>query len=358
MTTPSRVRTLLPWRVVIMLSAGLSLLIGLNAGLTRLGVWAPVDSVRVADLHGPVMVLGFLGTVIALERAQALRQAWAYLAPTLLGFGSLWLIVGLPPVTGAALMAQGALLFVAVVLALWWRSRAALVVVQVMAAALAAIAASLLLVRSVSDLISVLSAFVVITIAAERAELAQLHMGPRALTHLIGWSSSMALGAVLVLAWPETGGRIFGVTLVGVAAWLLADDVGRRTIRSTGLPRYNGAALLLGNAWLLVAGVGWCLWGSPTTTEQLDIVVHTVFLGFAMSMVMAHAPIILPAVIGKHFPYRWVLWIPLIALHLSLVVRVAGAVVEHERLWHAGGVGTVVSLVVFLLTSVSVVIRG
>ena len=47
-------------RLLLLAMGGVSLLTGLNAGLVRLGVWAPVASERVGDLHGPVMVLGFL----------------------------------------------------------------------------------------------------------------------------------------------------------------------------------------------------------------------------------------------------------------------------------------------------------
>ena len=83
-------------RVGLVALGGLSLLSGLNAALLLLGVWAPIQSDRLADVHGPVMVLGFLGTLIAIERAQALRRTWAYLAPLLLGLGALTLVFGGP----------------------------------------------------------------------------------------------------------------------------------------------------------------------------------------------------------------------------------------------------------------------
>ena len=95
-TTPPAPRTITdpgartrPVRVALIALAGVSLLTGLNAALLRLGMWAPVDSDRLADLHGPAMTLGFMGTLISLERAQALRSPLAYLAPALLGAGSL-----------------------------------------------------------------------------------------------------------------------------------------------------------------------------------------------------------------------------------------------------------------------------
>lgn len=70
-------------RVLLVALGGVALLSGLNAALVRLEVWAPVASDRLGDVHGQVMVLGFLGTLISLERAQALGRAWAFLAPAL-----------------------------------------------------------------------------------------------------------------------------------------------------------------------------------------------------------------------------------------------------------------------------------
>ncbi len=290
-----------PWPVLLL--GGLSLLAGLDAGLVRLGVWAPVASVRLSELHGSVMVLGFLGTVIALERARALRQAWASLAPALIGAGSLWLVLGLPPLTGQLLVADGAAVFVAVMVTLWLRSRSALIAVQVLAAVVMLTAAALLTVRSVVDLVPVLACFVVVTIAAERAELAQLSMGSGAITKLVAWSTGCVLTAILGLAWPVVL-RGFGVVLVGIAGWLFFDDIARRTVRTPGLPRLSAVAMLAGHGWLVAAGVGWLLLGPPSSSYQLDFVVHTVFLGFAMSMVIAHAPVILPAVTGLPVPYR------------------------------------------------------
>lgn len=61
-------------RTLLVVLGGMSLLSGLNAALVRLDVLSPVASQRIGDLHGPVMVLGFMGTLISLERAQALGE--------------------------------------------------------------------------------------------------------------------------------------------------------------------------------------------------------------------------------------------------------------------------------------------
>lgn len=345
-------------RVGLVFLGGLSLLSGLNAALLLLGVWAPVQSDRLADVHGPVMVLGFLGTLIAIERAQALRRMWAYLAPALLGSGALTLAFGGPFLLGQLLLFDGALALVVVYLFLWRRAPLGIVAVQVLSAVLAALAAALWLRVDIPALLPLLAGFLVLTIASERAELAQLALGPRATPILLGVSTAIALAATASLIWPDVGGRLFGVTLIVTSAWLVRDDVPRRMIRTDGLRRYNAAALLAGYLWLAVSGLTWIVVGVPATTATYDMAIHGVFLGFGVSMVMAHAPIIFPAVLGRDLPYRRLFWLPLTVLHVSVAVRFVGALAGVDAAWQAGGVGGVISLLLLALSIVITAVRA
>lgn len=65
----------LPIRIAPLAAGGLALLLRLDAGLPLLGLPAPLRWSRLADMHGVLKVLGFVGTVVALERAVALRRA-------------------------------------------------------------------------------------------------------------------------------------------------------------------------------------------------------------------------------------------------------------------------------------------
>jgi hypothetical protein len=71
------------------------------------------------------------------------------------------------------------------------------------------------------------------------------------------------------------------------------------TIRSTGLPRFMAANMLAGYAWLAVAATTWALTRTAYDGPAYDVVVHAVFLGFTLAMIMAHAPVILPAVLRQ-----------------------------------------------------------
>lgn len=340
---------------------GASLLAGLDAGLVRAGVWAPVPSERLGLAHGIVMVLGFLGTLISLERAQSLGRSWALLAPATLAAGSLALILGAPPVFGALLLAQGCAVFVVIYLVLWQRARAPVVAVESLAAVSALLAAVLWLVAPIPAIVCLLVTFVVLTIAAERTELAVLTMGVQAPARLLVLGSLLVLTSLLALAWPAGGLHAFGAALLAMTVWLVRDDVARRFIRASGLRRYSAAALLAGYGWLAVAGATWLVVGVPIGPAY-DVTVHAVFLGYAMSMVIAHAPIILPAVIGRALPYARVSWVPLVMLHVGLLVRVAGDVISAagagELVWQVGSVLTVLAVLVFVVVSFALVLMS
>lgn len=346
------------WRVALIALGGASMLAGLDAALLALNVWAPVPAGHLPGVHGMIMVLGFMGTLISLERAQALRQAWAYLAPGLLGAGGIALALN-QHLLGQLLLVQGMLAFALVYVFLWRRAPLPLVAVQVLSTLPALAAAALWLVVDLAGLIPLLAAFLVLTIAAERAELAQLVLGPKAIPRLVALAAWIVLAAASALVWADVGARLLGAGLVVTAAWLARDDVPRRMVRTTtGLRRYNGAALLAGYAWLAVAGLVWLVGGAPASDAAYDVVIHTTFLGFGVSMIMAHAPIIFPAVLGRPLPYRRVFWLPLALLHGGLLLRVVGDALGRGALWQGGSVVTVVSLLVFVVVSAASVVRG
>lgn len=308
-----------------------------------------------------VMVLGFLGAVIALERAQALGTSWALLAPATLAAGSLALVAGAPVVVGALLLAQGCAVFLAVYVALWRRAHAEVVAVEGLGAVAALLAAVLWLWAPIPAIVCLLVTFVVLTIAAERTELAFLTMGAGAPRRLLLLGSALTLAALLTVAWPAGGTRVFGVVLLVLAAWLVRDDVARRFVRTEGLRRFAAAALLAGYAWLAVAGLVWLVGGVPVGPAY-DVAVHGVFLGFGMSMVVAHAPTILPAVVGARLPYGPVSWGPLVLLHAGLAVRVAGDVAVAtgggDLLFRWGSALTVLAVLLFVVVSFVLVVTA
>lgn len=349
-------RTRLHPRALLVLPAGIALVVGINAGLNLLDAWPPVRSQRLADLHGVLMVVGFLGTLISLERAVALARPWGFLAPALLGTGALLLVLptSLDESIGGSFLLVGATVQVAVQIPLWRRQRDDAVLVPALGTV--SLLGGVLLWVGGADLSIALVWFVgyiVLTIAGERLELARLDMPPSAARAL--YLCGLALAALVPAAtlWPVAGSRLFGLILIAVAVWLWRFDVATRMTRSFGLPRFAAVCMLAGQVWLLVAGAIWALAGPLVEGAAWDAAIHAVFLGFAMSMVFAHASTILPAVTRVRLPYRPAMWLPLMLLHASLLVRVYGGdVMGSELARRIGGFGNGAALVLFLLVAV------
>ncbi len=347
------------FRGVFLLPAGLAMLAGANAALVLVGVWAPAPTARAGDLHGMLMVGGFLATLIALERAVALRRVSAFAVPLLLGAGGLALLTPLPLVVGQALLVGGGIALVTVYAALFQRNHDDVVLVELLAALHLTIGAGLWLRLDVPWLMPWLVGFVVLTICAERVELARLHMPPTGGRTLVLHAGLLTVTLVATLLWPAAGARLSGLVIASLVLWLVRNDVARRTIRSTGLPRFSAAALLGGYVWLLLAAVVWLVGGAQTSGVHYDLVVHAVMLGFAISMVMAHAPVILPAVLRRPLPYRPVMWAPFVLLHIGLAIRlVPGDLAGLHTVWQTGAVLNVVALLAFVVIAAGSAIAG
>lgn len=340
-----------PARALLLVPGGFALLAGLDAGLLRLGLPAPVDTARLADAHGIVLVLGFVGTVIAVERAVASGRRWCYLAPAFLGLGAALLVSPAPRHLAAIALLVGAGLLVAVYVPLWRRGWDVAVLVQA-AGALLATGAALLWAAGVpvSELLGWLAGFLILTIAGERLELARVAMlGARAEVLLVAAAAALVVGAVAQTLWPPVGFALLGAAMLAITAWLLRFDVARRTIHTTGLPRYMAACLLAGYAWLAVPGLVWLLVGPVRSGGGYDAVVHAVMLGFVVSMIMAHAPVIMPAVLRRAVPYTPLMYGPVALLHASLLLRVVvGDVRGVEWALQAGGALNIVAVFAFV----------
>ena len=315
---------------------------------------------RLPDVHGMLLVLGFVGTLIALERAVALGTRWGIAAPALLGLGAVLTLTPAPLRAGQLVLLAGAATLVAVYVPLWRRQADEAVLVQALGAVLAVGAAALWAGGvEIPLLLPWLVGFVVLTIAGERLELARLAMGPSAGAVLVLLSAGLVAGVVAALLAPHAGSVGLGLALAVLVAWLVDHDVARRTVKTSGLPRYMAVCMLAGYAWAAVAAAVWLTSGSVVDGARYDAVVHAVFLGFTISMVMAHAPVILPVVIGRPLTYHPVLLAPVVLLHASLVVRVwLGDGLGTPYAWRVGAVLNIVALLGFLAVAAGRALRS
>lgn len=348
------------------------MLAGTAAALRLLGLpgVAPLVAGRWAAVHGPVMVLGFVGTVVALERAVALRRPWGYASPALLGLGGLVSLSPAPPAVGRLALLAGSVVLVVVYARLWRRAPALPLVVEQLGALCGTVAAALWLVGvAVPFLTPWFVGFLVLTVLGERLELGAVGRAVRTLTPAarplaaerlaVALAAAYVVVATLALVLPRPGYVLLGATLTVLVVTVLRGDVALRTVRADGLTRFMAVAMLAGYAWLVVAAGVWLVAGPVWQGRAYDAALHAVFLGFVLSMIMAHAPVILPAVVRRPLPYRPVLYGPLVLLHASLLVRVlAGDAWGVPVAVQVGGVLNVVALLGFVALAAAGVVVG
>lgn len=348
-------------RLVFLLPAGFALLAGLNAALLLLGLPAPVTTTRLPQVHGVLMVLGFVGTVIALERAVALRRRLGFAAPLLLGLGGIMLLTPVPLEVGQGLLLAGCVALTWLYVPLWRRQHDDSVLIQLLGSVLAIGGALLWLGgAAMADVVPWLAGFVILTISGERLELARVaFLSTRAQGQALWIAVSIAVSCVAALLWPVVGYAVLGLSVLALCGWLAMHDVAKRTIRSTGLTRFMAACLLAGYVWLTVAGLIWLLHGATPSGVAYDAVLHAVFLGFTISMIMAHAPVILPAVLRIQLPYHPLMYVPAVVLHITLLLRIGvGDARDLPTMVQVGGVGNIVALLLFVVLMITTAVRA
>jgi hypothetical protein len=350
-----RIPVLLP-----LMGAGMiALLAGMWAGLFRLGWTLPPLRLALPMAHGPLMVSGFLGLLMGVERAIALKHGWTYVSPLLTGLGALALIIGMSVPVGPVLITLGSLGLTAVFVVIVRRHMALYTVTMGLGALAWLIGSGLWLIGwPVHRVVLWWVAFLVLTIAGERLELARILRPSRAsFVAFLIVAGLFLVGIVTSTFAYGLGVRLAGLGMIGLALWLLLYDIARHTVRKRGLPRFIAVCLLSGYAWLAAGGAMGVIFGGVAAGPRYDATLHAVFLGFVVSMIFGHAPIVFPAVLGVPLAYHPSFYLPLVLLHLSLVLRVVGDLIPWwpGRQW--GGLLNAVAILLFVANTART-IRG
>lgn len=343
------------YRFPVLILGMLSLVVGILAGIGRLGVMMPPFALNQMTYHGVLMVPAFFGTVIGLERAVAIGQRWAYIAPLLSGIGGGMLITGASPAAALLLLLLGSVIFFL----------ASLQVIKIqnaihnwilVAGALCLVIGNVLLYNAhpFNTVMLWWMTFLLLTITGERLELSRLAIQGNNKRLLLAILCLLpVLGALLISTVDATPGIvIFSLGLGTIAVWLLLFDIARRTVWLSGLTRFTAACMLTGYFWLLMSAL--LLTGFELGWEYFsrDSALHSFFLGFVFSMVIGHALLIFPAVTRLKIPYSPALYLPLLVLQISLLLRVIAGILADSTLLMQAGIGNGIALALFILTLV------
>lgn len=311
-----------------------SLIIGILGGWMRLG-WIPVNLPAAASNHGLLMTGGFLGSLIALERSMVMKHRLWLLVPFISGFSVILFLSG--NVQGG----MYALVFAAAGLSLVLYLQAAKHKIDnqwiLFLGGLLWLIGNILVLKT--GLIAAATpwwiGFILFTICGERLEMTKFLPHPKWAKPL--FYALMALFLIGINISFHGPGRLgMGIASIGMALWLMKFDMAKISMRKSGQHKYIGTGLMVGYFWFLFFGIILCF--IPHHANFYDLFLHSFFLGFAFSMIWAHAPIILPAVLNvKAELYHPILWIGWWLFQLSLAVRIISTFTGSQpfRFWSA-----------------------
>ncbi|MEQ8551907.1 MAG: hypothetical protein RIC06_00300 [Cyclobacteriaceae bacterium] len=339
-------------KVPFILLVAACLISGIFTGWYRLGYDLPVEAVFLH--HGAIMTGSFLGTVILLERIVAMKKKWLFAFPLINGSSVIFYFLDLNEVAFSCLIIGAAglvLVFYRINLKhgdlphrIMWIGATAWLIGNI----------HLLLFASYAHSILWWMAFLLLTIVGERLELSRFL--PVSNTKKYVLLVFMALFLIsCVLPFHMGGQYLTGVSMVLISGWLVLYDMIRKSVKMPGIHRFSAITLLFGYIWLAIAGMLYIL--NVTGDVTYDALIHSFFLGFIFSMIFAHAPIILPGVLGLNLrPYHPTLYLWVIIFQISLFMRVFGGLFSLSDLKQWGGLVNGIVILLFLINLVTVVV--
>lgn len=297
----------------------LSLLVGIIGGLTRMG--CGIDFPANPAHHGLIMTGGFLGGLITLERTVTMKNR-------------LWLIFPSFAATSIPILFLGQVQWAIALVSFCSLGLTVLYLRQMffhresywqllLAGSLFWLIGNIKLLQSgfVPASTNWWIGFVLFTILGERLELNRFVPTPSPAKWIV-WTLLIALAVSIFLPFHSSGIELTAVLIICVTAWFLRYDLARISVFKNGIFRFTGASILVAYGWLVIHAL--IILMAENHVYFYDLYLHTFFLGFAFSMIWAHAPSILPAVlkinVKIYHPLLWVFWW---IFQLSLAGRVA-----------------------------------
>lgn len=349
-------------RILLLVTIAAALLGGLGSGLARLGWRMDSQSQNWILIHGPLMISGFLGTLICLERAVALasRYRWSMTVPAITALGTITLLLMRDVMLPKLLLSLGSLGLL-ILFGLMLRLHPSRDILIMAAGSLVWLIGNVMWLNGepVYQVVHLWTAFLILTIVGERLELSRVRRLTRISEYLLVLTSAVYLAGVLLTIFNlGTGIRLLGIGAVLMAGWLLRYDIARRTILQNGLPRYIAACLLIGYVWLGFGGAVAIWKGAVYAGPDYAVILHAFLLGFVFSMIFGHMPIILPALTGLRLNYHPAFYAHLILLHTALIYRMYGNLALDFTARRHGGLINAVAILLFLAVTVLTLIRS
>jgi hypothetical protein len=333
-------------RLSILLFAMFCLLLGLWSGLTRIG-WG-LTILPITAHHGAIMVGGFLGTLVALEKIIPLKNKNLYLIPILNISSVVFFFVNQPQISFYLLAISSAAL--SFVFFYYLKKQRSIIYLLMLLGTICWLIGNILLLTRLFYPLAFpwWAAFALFVIAAERIELMKfLPVSNASKTFFVTVLFSFVIG--VLFSFHGIGNLIIGVSLIIISLWLMRNDMIGINLKKKNLSKYVAISLLAGYVALLLTGIFFFILSDQWLTY--DAIVHSFFIGFVFSMIFAHGPIILPGVMGVSVtPFNKILYLWLSLLHVSWLMRIFSDVLIEFEIRKTSGLISATAILGYFVT--------
>ncbi len=306
------------------------------------------------SLHGPLVILGFLFTWLGLERVSAMNRWWVYGVSLLSVLSALSLILQLPAVVAPFFAANAALLLAWCFADLYQHHHEDHFIMMVLSAAVL-LSGNLLWLTElpIHRIVPWWAGFTILLLGGERLEAARARDATPFVQDLFRAAAIVfVIGLALSPFEFRLSLRLAGAAMIAMALWLLRYDGAWQSFQEFGLPRFIALYRVAGYFWLAVGGIAWLWFARFFGAGPLyDAMIHTVFVGFVMSIIFAHTPLVLTALFQLPVEFDASFHLHAGLLHVSLLARVIGDLgfLPGGQKW--GGLLSAVAVLLFIVNS-------
>jgi hypothetical protein len=341
-------------RLPIVLLAMFCLLSGIWSGLDRMG-WDIYVTPIIAQ-HGAIMVGGFLGTLIALEKIIPIKRKILYTIPVLNTLSVLFFFLDQPKISIWILIVSS--ISLGLVFMYYFRIQHSVIFILMLAGSICwAVGNVLLLTKQFYPLaFPWWLAFALFIIVAERLDLTKF-LPVSEINKKVPVGLLFLYIAGILFSFHGIGNLICGFSVIAISVWLLRYDLIAINLKKNSMPKFIALALLAGYISLLLTGIFFFTLGDHWLTY--DALVHSFFLGFVFSMIFAHGPMILPGIMGVNTaPFNRILYLWLILLQASWLMRILADVLIELELRKISGLLSAAAILGYFISMAVLTIRS
>ncbi|KYG79627.1 hypothetical protein [Roseivirga echinicomitans] len=337
-------------RLAFILFPVVGLVFGLLTGWLRIGWNIPMYGL--AGFHGVLMLGGFLGSLICFEKAIMIKKSWAYIVPLLSGLSIFAFLLNQASI--GYLLQISASFGLVMIYVLLVNSTKGYDILLPLIGAMCWMAGNVLLYQTqfYPTVFPWWIAFILFTIVGERLELPFSYKHKRLLYVLL-----LITLVGFMLPYHGVGRTVTAAGMISIALWLLRFDLTGPLLKKKGHYLYTGLTLTFGYVWLLMAAVFMVFITSGAFA--LDALLHSFFLGFAMSIIFAHGSIMFPALLHKSGPrIHRIIWIWFGVFQASVAARIIADLLTMPLLRKWAGMVNGIIILFFLITMFVLVQKG